>query len=239
MAEDGQRRPVDRHQPEPFRNERAANDFSTPFDREVYQDIPATTGRTYIATGWVRTEGAGSGGSISIQWLDAAGKVISADPIGTVAGTTGWTFVAVCGTTPAASSTARFRLHAAAEPDNSGMVWYDDLALYDADETTTAVGTPVAEHGSLLTLHGLRPMPLRLASEIVFDLAAPAVVTLELFDVRGSRVSMIEPTSQPAGLARTITIERGELAPGVYTYRLSAAGAGGEIVRHGRIVVVP
>jgi hypothetical protein len=87
--------------------------------------------------------------------------------------------------------------------------------------SVTAVDVP-----SEFALYGSRPNPVREAAEIRFDLPAAAAVSLEIYDVTGRRVRVLESGSRPAGRhsarwdARDDTGLR--VAAGIYFYRLSA-----------------
>jgi hypothetical protein len=105
------------------------------------------------------------------------------------------------------------------------------------DSVISHVGSPAGAGSSLLTLHQVRPSPMSTISNVGYDLASPAVVTLELFDLRGIRLSISEPVAHAAGIDRTMTIDRGDLAPGLYTYRLTARIGSELAVEHGKLVV--
>ncbi len=76
-------------------------------------------------------------------------------------------------------------------------------------------------------LHAAFPNPLSLSrsgrARLMFDLARPGRVTLEAFDVGGRRVVGTDLGRLPAGRHR-VPWQMGDLAPGVYLYRVSTRG---------------
>ena len=87
-------------------------------------------------------------------------------------------------------------------------------------------------------LSGNAPNPFRTRTEIRVDLPEAAEVTVHVYDALGRRIKTVQQ-SMGAGQGRTVPIEAGALASGVYLYRVTADTEGGQ--RHndtGRMVVV-
>jgi len=87
-------------------------------------------------------------------------------------------------------------------------------------------------------LSGNAPNPFRTRTEIRVDLPEAAEVTVHVYDALGRKVKTVQQ-SMGAGQGRTVPIEAGALASGVYLYRVTADTEGGQ--RHndtGRMVVV-
>ena len=87
-------------------------------------------------------------------------------------------------------------------------------------------------------LSGNAPNPFRTRTEIRVDLPEAAEVTVHVYDALGGKIKTVQQ-SMAAGQGRTVPIEAGALASGVYLYRVTAETEGGQ--RHndtGRMVVV-
>ncbi|MEM9666822.1 MAG: T9SS type A sorting domain-containing protein [Bacteroidota bacterium] len=65
------------------------------------------------------------------------------------------------------------------------------------------------------------PNPFNPSTVIAYTLPAQVEVTLEVFDVFGRRVQTLVKQAQPPG-EHAVTFEAGQLASGVYLYRLTA-----------------
>ncbi len=63
------------------------------------------------------------------------------------------------------------------------------------------------------------PNPFNANTEIVYQVQHSGFVRLEIFDIRGSLVKKLIASQQPAG-KHWINFNAGELASGVYYYRL-------------------
>ena len=109
------------------------------YSREVYQDVSVTEGKSYQATGQIKTSGIGGSGSrISLIWLNASGlsdnpsslNILRADTVGTQLGTQTWAKYSGTFTAPVGAKIARFRLYTSIDPDNSGTAWFDDMGLH-------------------------------------------------------------------------------------------------------------
>ncbi len=115
--------------------------------RTVYQEVAATQGKSYTASGWVATQALeGSGASVVLIWLDTlglsasvpSGHVLRTDPLDTRTGTTDWTRFFRTFTAPAGARAVRVALLLAPEGDGAGEAWFDDLSLLrDAPPSVT------------------------------------------------------------------------------------------------------
>ena len=87
---------------------------------------------------------------------------------------------------------------------------------------------PIASAAPAFRLEAARPNPFRPATELVFSLAAEGEARLDVYDVRGARVSTLVSGRQAAGEHRAVWDGRGRdgaaLPPGVYFARLEADG---------------
>lgn len=87
-------------------------------------------------------------------------------------------------------------------------------------------------------LHGNYPNPFNPSTTVVFDLPAPALVTLELFDLMGRRVLATPEAALAAGGRQRIDVDGSSLASGTYVYRITARMAAGATSGTGRMMLV-
>jgi hypothetical protein len=102
---------------------------SNVYRREVFQDIASAPGSSYAASGWIQTSGLAGAAEIRVLWLNAAGQTIRTDVVGSVTGTSPWTFASVTLNAPPNTHTARFWTQIPPEPDGAGFAWFDDLTF--------------------------------------------------------------------------------------------------------------
>jgi flagellar hook assembly protein FlgD len=106
---------------------------------------------------------------------------------------------------------------------------------YDYELTVeTAVGDPVSRTTSVAvpaiatTLGQNSPNPFNPLTTFTYTLAAPAQVSIAIYDVRGALIARIEQGTMPAGRHRAQWAgHNGEgdlVSSGVYFYRLEGAG---------------
>ncbi len=88
------------------------------------------------------------------------------------------------------------------------------------------------------TLHGNYPNPFGPRTTVAFDLPEDAEVSLEVYDVIGRRVMDIRSVEIPAGSNKSIDIDAGSLASGMYVYRLVVQTESGKISESGKMVLV-
>ncbi len=108
----------------------------------------------------------------------------------------------------------------------------------EADVVVTRAEAP-AELPTAFSLEPNFPNPFSSATTLRYALPEPALVTLEVFNVVGQRVAVLEAeTAQPAGW-HTAPFDGSALASGVYFYRLHARGTGdARWLKTGKMVLV-
>ena len=167
------------------------------YERAVFQDVAVAAGATYDAAAWVSTSGLdAAGATVLIQWLAAAGlpevnmpagTLLGAVTLGPLAGTQPWTRLARTVAAPNGTVVARVKLVVAAEPDNGGTAWFDDVelaaAVADATPPSVAIGAPAAH----ATVSGL----VALAATASDDVGVAGV----RFEVDGVRVGAEDTTA--------------------------------------------
>ena len=87
-------------------------------------------------------------------------------------------------------------------------------------------------------LQGNYPNPFTAATTVVFDLPAPADVTISVTNILGRRVLELEETGVTAGRGKTLEIDGRALPPGAYLYRIVARTAERSVVRTGSLLRV-
>jgi len=100
------------------------------------------------------------------------------------------------------------------------------ISAGEIDTSTSASGrTPLV---GALSLGSPSPNPFNPSTEIAFELARAADVTLQVFDLRGQLVRELERGARPAGEFRTrwngLDGDGRPVASGTYVFRLSAGG---------------
>ena len=102
------------------------------------------------------------------------------------------------------------------------------LQLIQAVDPAVAVDDPApAARPQALRLVGAAPNPFNPSTWIAFELGAAASVRLEVFDILGRRVRMLDAGPRGAGEHRLLfdaSASGIELASGIYVYRLRAGG---------------
>lgn len=104
---------------------RATPDPANP--HSVSQIVSVAEGDTYVATGWIRTDGAG--GRLLLEWLDDRNRVLDREVVGEAQGTIGWRAYSGRFKVPGNCRTTRFRLSIPAGVDGAGSVWFDELTF--------------------------------------------------------------------------------------------------------------
>lgn len=96
----------------------------------------------------------------------------------------------------------------------------------------------VSQAAEAFAVRGNAPNPFAETTTLVLDLAAPAEVTVTVYDVLGRRVLQTR-TSLPAGVEQSLRLDGSALSSGVYVYRVRArTETDVQNVGAGRIVVV-
>jgi hypothetical protein len=109
--------------------------------------------------------------------------------------------------------------------------------LDDAGSVSTGVSVDRTLPG-VFTLHGNYPNPFNPTTTIVFDLAAPATVEAQVFDLLGRRVLSIPAAAVEAGSSRRLTVDAGHLPSGLYLYQVTANTSAGPVVQTGRMLLL-
>jgi hypothetical protein len=122
------------------------------------------------------------------------------------------------------SLVVRFRLYSDASLSADG--WFiDDVYL---GPVTAAVGDDGGSRPFGFSLLGNRPNPFNAATEIEFELALPAAVRLDVYNVRGRRVRTLQEGTLPSGRHRVrwdgFDAGGQAVASGVYFYTMTTEG---------------
>ena len=80
------------------------------------------------------------------------------------------------------------------------------------------------------------PNPFSGTTTLAVDLPEAATVTVEVFDVLGRQMMLVETGSLPAGRAQPVRLNGSSLAVGAYVYRVRADGAVHDYTASGRMV---
>ena len=101
--------------------------------REISQVIPTTAGTSYSVSGWAMTDKVdNSNASIRIEWIDSTGvRIGNSKRVLIPRATLDWTQISGTFTAPANAVELRYRLVGGKEPDDSGTIWFDDVALVE------------------------------------------------------------------------------------------------------------
>ena len=97
--------------------------------------------------------------------------------------------------------------------------------VIDGDTTGTYVSSdpPEGNVPTGFTLHQNYPNPFNPTTTIRYTLSVAGPVRLEVFDITGRRVAVLNDQVMSGG-SHTITFDAAGLAGGVYLYRLSSSG---------------
>jgi len=111
-----------------------------------------------------------------------------------------------------------------ASPDN------EEALVYSSEGERLASSTVVSEEQSTqlpdqFMLRGNFPNPFNPTTQITFDLPDAASVRVEIFDIVGRRVVIVDGGRVAAGANRHIEVDAGHLPSGVYLYRIIAKAA--------------
>ena len=104
-------------------------------------------------------------------------------------------------------------------------------------------GTLVSNEGfdelpEAFTLHGNFPNPFNPTTNILLDLATPAEVSVQVFDVLGRNVLSVLNQQMQAGSRQTINIDASQLASGIYIYQVSAKTGTNNLVESGKMILL-
>lgn len=91
----------------------------------------------------------------------------------------------------------------------------------------------VAAIPDAFVLHGNYPNPFNPSTSVRFDLAEPAEVHVEVFNLLGQRILQVPAQSFAAGSGHSISLEAGRLPSGMYLYQVLATTTSSEWSEHG------
>lgn len=100
--------------------------------------------------------------------------------------------------------------------ERPALVW---LREYLADQRTSVEEEPGVP--TRFSLSANYPNPFNPATQIKYTISEPADVTLKVYDVLGRTVATLVHSHQAAG-EYTVTFDAGNLASGMYLYRIEA-----------------
>lgn len=113
-------------------------------NRGIAMQILRLPPAVYRASGWIRCENMGAAeASILLEFLDRNGKWMQGITIGSVTGTTGWTYFEKEVRFPPETVWLHFDLLTSGP--NAGKAWFDDLRLVPADSGAPPPITPTIE----------------------------------------------------------------------------------------------
>ena len=120
--------------------------------------------------------------------------------------------------------------------------WFPDRkADWEAAGGGTGVVVSNEEFDDLprqFTLRGNFPNPFNPTTNILLDLATPAEVTVQVYDVLGRNVLSIQDQQMQAGARQTINIDASSLASGIYIYQVSAKTGSENFVEAGKMILL-
>lgn len=103
------------------------------------------------------------------------------------------------------------------------------LYVHDPVMQVGAEMAPAHAFPETFSLEGNYPNPFNPATTIRIHLPSSATVTVDIYDALGRRVMHVPAREMAAGFGREIGIESGDLATGMYAYRVDAAFAGASV----------
>ena len=111
------------------------------------------------------------------------------------------------------------------------------LTILPNGDMSTPVSTDVSPPAlpASLMVHGNFPNPFTRSTNILFDLSAPAIVSVSVYDLLGRKVITGQPESKPAGAQQTVEIAGDALASGLYFYRLEVDSGRRVDIRYGSL----
>jgi hypothetical protein len=110
---------------------------------------------------------------------------------------------------------------------------WDGASMIFTHDSVAGISSPAESTASASLASGVFPNPFNARTTLSYRLPAAASVRLEIYDVRGRSVQTLFCGWQAAG-PQAVTWRAGNLASGLYLYRLQA----GERIEHGRIYLV-
>jgi hypothetical protein len=103
--------------------------------------------------------------------------------------------------------------------DENIVIYIDNIILSDSPEDPTAVSAEIGELPVQLALRQNYPNPFNPSTSITFELNNPQHVTLNVYDIQGQLITTLVDGQRAAG-EHHVTFDAGNLASGMYLYRL-------------------
>ncbi len=103
--------------------------------------------------------------------------------------------------------------------DENIVIYIDNIILSDSPEDPTAVSAELDELPVQMALRQNYPNPFNPSTRITFELNNPQHVTLNVYDIQGKHITTLLDGERAAG-QHDVTFDAGELASGMYLYRL-------------------
>lgn len=157
-------------------------------------------------------------------------SVVVVDQLG--ATNTRWTVIGTVYLAPDAPGRLVLDPDAVTDPDPRLHRTYADAVMLQLNRRLTpglVVGTtaepPAPTSGSPLTVFPGAPNPSRGETTLRFALAAPADVSVHVYDTLGRRVASLQEAAPHAAGEHRLRADLRHLAPGLYLYRVSAGDA--------------
>ncbi len=113
------------------------------------------------------------------------------------------------------------------------LYWHGGITVSNENEEELSNDTP-----SSFNLNGNYPNPFNPTTNISFDLAEAANISIDVFSVIGQRVMSIPAQRMSAGSNLNIKIDASNLTSGLYIYRVTANSATNSFVKTGRMTLV-
>ncbi|MEZ4700941.1 MAG: T9SS type A sorting domain-containing protein [Rhodothermales bacterium] len=103
---------------------------------------------------------------------------------------------------------------------------------------TIVANEEFGEVPAAFALHGNFPNPFNPKTTVVFDLAAPADVSVHIYDILGRNVMTIAAQSFQAGARQSVNVDASSLASGMYLYQVVAKSATDVVAQTGKMVLL-
>ncbi len=118
------------------------------------------------------------------------------------------------------------------------LVLADGTTVMLPETQVTSIDGERAGLPSEFRLLGNYPNPFNPSTQVVFDLASSADVTMTVYNLLGQRVQTIEAGRMSAGSAKSISFDASGLNSGNYLYRLQIANGNQSISKTGKMVLL-
>lgn len=118
----------------------------------------------------------------------------------------------------------------------AGADCYEAVSTRVDSEQETDVGA--VRMPEEFTLEGNYPNPFNPTTNVVFNLPAPAQVSVQVFDILGRQVMELPVRQMSAGSQRSVQLDASRLSSGTYLYRLVAETRAKRLVKTGRMTLL-